>query len=185
MPTAVKVKFQKSRTKVKSEFIFLIFQVQIFNNIVLEFLMKKIFFLISLGLISNLAFAQQFELKYHHTALLVSDLDKSADFYGNVLQLEEIEVPYVNPVLRWFSLGEDLQLHLVKGNNDDVKLDKAIHMALNLSNFDAFVTYLEENKIPFSDWLGEAGKVALRGDGVKQVYLQDPDGHWIEINNAE
>jgi catechol 2,3-dioxygenase-like lactoylglutathione lyase family enzyme len=147
--------------------------------------MKKIFLLISLGLLSNLTFAQQFELKYHHTALLVSDLDKSADFYGKVLQLKEIEVPYSNPVLRWFSLGDDLQLHLVKDEADGVKLHKAIHIALNVSNFDAFVNYLKENKIPYSDWLGEAGKVAIRGDGVKQVYIQDPDEHWIEINDAE
>ncbi len=147
--------------------------------------MKKIFFLIGLGLLSNLAFAQQFQLKYHHTALLVSDLDKSADFYGNVLQLKEIEVPYSNPILRWFSLGEDLQLHLVKDNYDGVKLHKAIHMALNTANFDAFVNHLKEKKIPYSDWLGEAGKVAIRGDGVKQVYVQDPDGHWIEINDVE
>ncbi|MGM1057097.1 MAG: VOC family protein [Bacteroidota bacterium] len=147
--------------------------------------MIKIFFLICLGVLSTSAFAQQFELKYHHTALLVSDLDKSADFYGNVLQLKEIEVPYSNPVLRWFSLGEDLQLHLVKDSMDGVKLHKAIHIALNVSNFDAFVNYLEENKIPYSDWLGEAGKVAIRGDGVKQVYVQDPDAHWIEINDAE
>ena len=147
--------------------------------------MKKIIILLGFGLLSNLVFAQQFELKYHHTALLVSDLDKSADFYGSVLQLKEIEVPYFNPVLRWFSLGEDLQLHLIQDNAEDVKLHKAIHIALRVSNFEAFVSYLEENKIPFSDWLGEEGKVAIRGDGVKQVYLQDPDAHWIEINDAQ
>lgn len=147
--------------------------------------MKKIIFLIFLSLAGNLAFAQQFELKYHHTALLVDDLDKSADFYGSVLQLKEIEVPYRNPDLRWFSLGDQLQLHLVKDTNDGVKLHKAIHIALKVSNFDVFVNYLEKNKIPYSDWLGEAGKVAIRGDGVKQVYVQDPDGHWIEINDAE
>lgn len=147
--------------------------------------MKRIFFLFCLGLLSFPAFAQQFELKYHHTALLVSDLDKSADFYGGVLQLKEIEVPYSNPVLRWFSLGEDLQLHLIQDTMEGIKLHKAIHIALNVSNFDAFVNYLEENKVPYSDWLGEAGKVAIRGDGVKQVYVQDPDAHWIEINDAE
>ena len=147
--------------------------------------MKKIFFLICLSMLSNLAFAQQFELKYHHTALLVSDLEKSADFYGSVLQLKEIEVPYSNPVIRWFSLGEDLQLHLIEDNLDGVKLHKAIHIALNVSNFDAFVNYLVKNNIPYSDWLGEVGKVAIRGDGVKQVYVQDPDAHWIEINDAE
>jgi lactoylglutathione lyase len=27
------------------------------------------------------------------------------------------------------------------------------------------------------------GKVTDRPDGVHQVYLQDPDGYWIEVND--
>ena len=28
-------------------------------------------------------------------------------------------------------------------------------------------------------------KVQTRADGVKQIYMQDPDGFWIEVNDAK
>ncbi|RYF13836.1 MAG: VOC family protein, partial [Flavobacteriales bacterium] len=28
-------------------------------------------------------------------------------------------------------------------------------------------------------------EVTLRPDGIHQLYLQDPDGHWIEVNDAK
>ena len=31
---------------------------------------------------------------------------------------------------------------------------------------------------------GVEREISLRADGVRQVYFQDPDGHWIEINDA-
>tara|TARA_R110000868_G_scaffold1389_10_gene10744 strand:+ start:3320 stop:3502 length:183 start_codon:yes stop_codon:yes gene_type:complete len=27
--------------------------------------------------------------------------------------------------------------------------------------------------------------ITKRPDGVKQIYLQDPDGYWIEVNSAK
>jgi lactoylglutathione lyase len=30
---------------------------------------------------------------------------------------------------------------------------------------------------------GEERKMTTRLDGVKQVYFQDPDGYWIEVND--
>jgi lactoylglutathione lyase len=38
-------------------------------------------------------------------------------------------------------------------------------------------------KIPFSNVAGEMNTFTLRVDGVKQIYFQDPDNFWIEINN--
>lgn len=61
--------------------------------------MKKLPVLLILVLISFNAVAQKFRLEYDHTALLVTDLEQSADFYSR-LGLGEIPVPYENPVLR-------------------------------------------------------------------------------------
>ena len=32
---------------------------------------------------------------------------------------------------------------------------------------------------------GEAFKMTNRVDGVHQVFLKDPDGYWIEVNDAK
>jgi len=50
---------------------------------------------------------------------------------------------------------------------------------------DEFVRRLSDLQVTFVNLKGEAGQVATRPDGIKQVYLQDPDGYWIEVNEAE
>ena len=62
--------------------------------------------------------------------------------------------------------------------------DKAVHFALTTSNFDAFVTRLNTMNINYSDWSGTAAKSNIRTDGIKQIFLQDPDGYWIEVNSV-
>ncbi|MCZ6694445.1 MAG: VOC family protein [Bacteroidetes bacterium] len=146
--------------------------------------MKKMIFLITLSTISISVLGQTFELKFDHTAILVSDLQKSAEFYTDILQLSQIETPGSNQIIRWFSLGKNRQLHLVKVDNDGIKLHKAIHFSLNVANYDAFLKYLESKIIEYSNWPGEKNKFTVRADGVRQIYIQDPDGHWIEINDA-
>jgi lactoylglutathione lyase len=48
-----------------------------------------------------------------------------------------------------------------------------------------FIEKLKANKIEFENWPGEKGAVTTRVDGVKQIYFKDPDGYWIEINDAK
>jgi hypothetical protein len=43
--------------------------------------------------------------------------------------------------------------------------------------------HLEASNVPFENWPGEAGTTNSRPDGIKQIYLQDPDGYWIEVND--
>jgi catechol 2,3-dioxygenase-like lactoylglutathione lyase family enzyme len=47
----------------------------------------------------------------------------------------------------------------------------------------AFVKVLQNKKIAFEDWPGKPSAITTRTDGIHQVYLQDPDGYWIEIND--
>ncbi len=42
---------------------------------------------------------------------------------------------------------------------------------------------LRRRNITFTDWPGEEGKVTTRSDGIKQVYIMDPDGYSIEVNS--
>jgi lactoylglutathione lyase len=129
---------------------------------------------------------QTFNLQLDHTTILVSDLEKSADFYKNILQLTELETPWgVIPWGRFFSIGEYQQLHMAKGDTGSIKLNKVLHMAFSIQNFDAYLRFLTEQGIEYADFAGESGKPQIRPDGVKQIYFQDPDGYWIEINDRK
>jgi catechol 2,3-dioxygenase-like lactoylglutathione lyase family enzyme len=120
---------------------------------------------------------------FNHIALSVTDVDKSISFYQKVLQLKEIKNTASNSKTRWLSLGEGKQLHLIPRPDAEIKTNKAVHFALSTVDIDSFVVHLKELKIDYSDWIGSQNKDYVRKDGIKQVYFQDPNGYWIEINN--
>jgi catechol 2,3-dioxygenase-like lactoylglutathione lyase family enzyme len=124
-------------------------------------------------------------LTFDHQALFVHNLDTSARFYAEILLLKEIENKTKNPIIRWFSLGNGTELHLISGDNRGTVLKKAGHFALSVSDLDGFLKYLDQKKIDYADWPGEKRSPNVRADGVRQVYLQDPDAYWIEINDAK
>ncbi len=129
--------------------------------------------------------AADFQFTFDHHALSVSDLDASAKFYGEILSLKETEDAAKNPAIRWFVLRDGRQLHLIQTEEKDIYLTKTVHFSFAAKHFDKFIKHLENQNIPYSDWLGEPGKIAQRPDGIRQVYIQDPDGYWIEINDVK
>ena len=44
---------------------------------------------------------------------------------------------------------------------------------------------LTEKGVPFENWNGEKSKLNRHAIGFQQIYLRDPDGYWIEINDVE
>ena len=124
-----------------------------------------------------------FSFKFNHIALSLKDVNESIDFYKKVLSLEEIENTASNSKTRWLSLSQGKQLHLIPRPNSEIKINKAVHFALATSDINLFVKYLEELRIDYSDWLDTKNKDYIRKDGIKQIYFQDPNGYWIEINN--
>ena len=42
---------------------------------------------------------------------------------------------------------------------------------------------LAKLKIPYEDWPGGQNKITIRADGIRQIYIRDPNGYWIEIND--
>lgn len=121
---------------------------------------------------------------FDHFALSVTDVDRSAGFYQEIVNLPEIPTPAQLDGIRWFSLGEGKELHLVSTVAGEVVTNKAVHLALTTSDFDAFLQGLQARSIPYSDWPGTPNTVSLRPDGVRQIYFQDPDGYWIEMNSV-
>ena len=68
---------------------------------------------------------------FNHVALSVKDADLSADFYRNTLNLKEITNKTEIDGIRWFSLGEGKELHLIS-LPDEIKTNKAVHFALKI-----------------------------------------------------
>jgi lactoylglutathione lyase len=124
------------------------------------------------------------QFTFNHIALSVKDLDKSAIFYKEVLQLKEITNRTKMDGIRWFSFGEGKELHLVSILKEPVTTNKALHFALTTVQFDAFVRTLETINVIYTDWPGAQNKISKRADGIKQIYFQDPDGYWIEVNSV-
>lgn len=125
-----------------------------------------------------------FNFNFNHMALSVKDVDRSADFYKRVLKLQEITNRSKLEGVRWFSLGEGKELHLISIVKENVTINKAVHLALTASGFDSFVKTLDGLNITYSDWGGTAHKINIRADGIKQIFFQDPDGYWIEVNSV-
>ena len=118
-----------------------------------------------------------------HAALHVSDLSASVAFYERVFRLDEIPAPGDPAVIRWLGL-DGAELHLIHYEGDVPATTKAVHFALRVPDLDALVDRVEELGVPYSDWPGAPSALSVRGDGVRQIYVQDPDGYWIEVNDV-
>lgn len=131
------------------------------------------------------SFSQNNDLVFDHQALIVNNLKESGDFYIEILGLEEIPVlAGQDPPKRWFRNINGKEIHLIQSNEIIPKPPKSIHMAFSPKSFNQFVDHLNKNKIEFSNWEGEFNKVQSRDDGKRQIWIQDPQGYWIEINDT-
>jgi lactoylglutathione lyase len=148
--------------------------------------MKKLKLVLVALSLSGFLLAQEntsFNFRYNHLALSVKDVDRSAEFYMKVLKLPEILNRSKIEGVRWFVFADGLELHLISGIKKEVITNKALHLALTTSDLDDFVKTLNTMKIAYSDWPGNPQKINIRADGIKQVFFQDPDGYWIEVNS--
>jgi lactoylglutathione lyase len=148
--------------------------------------MKTLSFLLIALSFSGILLAQEdtsFNFRYNHLALSVKDVDRSAEFYMRVLKLPEILNRSKIEGVRWFVFSDGLELHLISAIKQEVITNKALHLALTTPNLDDFVKTLNAMKIAYSDWPGNPQKINIRADGIRQVFFQDPDGYWIEVNS--
>ncbi len=119
---------------------------------------------------------------FDHKTVYVVDLDKSTNFYENVMQLERIPEPFKDGKHNWFRIGPHSQLHVVAGANAIIPHDINIHLAFKVASLADFTKHLDKLLIKYGNWQGEK-QIQMRPDGIGQIYFQDPDGYWIEVND--
>ena len=152
--------------------------------------MKKItlvFLLIAGSVFGDKSFAQESETKarLNHIALYVVDLKTSTAFYKDIIGLDTIPEPFHDGRHTWFGVGVKSHLHIISGATEKIPHNKNTHLCFSVPSVTDFVKRLEKNNVEYEDWAGSKMKITTRVDGVKQIYFKDPDGYWIEINDAK
>ena len=127
--------------------------------------------------------AQSRGVKLNHMAFYVVDLKKSTAFYRDILRVDTIPEPFHDGKHTWFTVGPHSQFHLIQGAKQAVAHDKNTHLCFSVPSIDEVIATLEKNKIDYTNWAGKGKTPTVRVDGVRQIYLQDPDGYWVEIND--
>jgi len=117
----------------------------------------------------------------NHVSITVTDVAKARDFYTGVLGFQEIPRPAFDFPGIWYSLGGDLQLHLIL--NDQLvrevsEREKIVarypHFALWTDDADATARRIQERGLPCRD-------VISGPTGLRQLFVKDPDGNMIEF----
>jgi lactoylglutathione lyase len=124
------------------------------------------------------------KLRLDHIALLVRDLDESAAFYTAIPGIREVPNPMGGKDFRWFEFGPNQRFHMQAGDIGRTYVEKNTHFAFSAEgDFDAVLAVLKERGFAWSDMKGTPGAINVRPDGMRAVFLQDPNGYWIEIND--
>jgi len=121
--------------------------------------------------------------QFNHTTIYVVDMNKSADFYEKAMMLKRISEPFHDNRHIWLKIGEHNQLHIVQGAKEITSHEINIHLAFSVPSVENFAKHLDELNIKYGNWAQDSKTPQVRPDGIKQIYLQDPDGYWIEVNN--
>ena len=146
--------------------------------------MKKLFMLFIIFFAGNLLMAQV-KPTLNHIAVYVVDLEKSTVFYRDIIGIDTIPEPFHDGRHTWFRIGPLSHLHVISGAAIKTAHDKNAHLCFRVDNVGPFTERLRKAGIQYEDWAGTKGAVTNRVDGVKQIYFMDPDGYWIEVNDAK
>ena len=122
---------------------------------------------------------------FNHFAIHVVNLEKSADFYKNIIGLDTISNPFNDNKHIWFAIGQGTSLHIIAGANATSQHPQDNHLCFSVRSVTSFIENLTRANIPYQNARGIKNEITIRPDGVKQIYFTDPDGYWIEINDAK
>jgi lactoylglutathione lyase len=121
-------------------------------------------------------------LSYNHVGLAVKDLKTSVAFYREIIGLSPLDVPdNLLAIRRWFKIAPGQELHLLLGRENPVaNNDKnGAHFSLSIptNSADGIEAFLKEKNVHYHR--------QKRFDGAFQIYVTDPDGYVIELNEPK
>lgn len=123
--------------------------------------------------------------KLNHLAIYVVDIEKTRAFYNDMFQLDTIPEPFHDGRHIWYSIAPGVAMHVIQGADKPKEYFLNNHMCFSVASVDSFVQKLRARNQPFRDSKGVLNQVTTRIDGVKQIWVNDPDGYFIEINDAK
>ncbi len=131
--------------------------------------------------------AQTGRAKAHlnHVAIYVVDLAKTKAFYEGLFGFDSIPEPFHDGKHAWYSIAPGVAMHVIQGADKPKEYFLNQHTCFSVPNTEAFVAMLKTRKIDYYNSKGVKGEITNRVDGVKQVWVNDPDGYWIEVNDAK
>jgi catechol 2,3-dioxygenase-like lactoylglutathione lyase family enzyme len=119
-----------------------------------------------------------------HVTVVVKSLEKSREFYVDVLGMQEVPRPGFRFPGLWFQAGAT-QIHLIEEHPEsgpakvfvpeECEISRTHHFAFEVDDAMAATERLKELGIPI------AAGPKQRPDGPTQVYVMDPDRYLVEL----
>ena len=128
-------------------------------------------------------------MKLEHCGIVVSDLDQSRKFYCDFLGMTEVERPGSFKFDGAWFRSEETDIHAIMSKDTtasaglpDQGLGKTgglvLHFAFKVENYSEM--YQRALNLP-DDVVKVVSESLQRGDGIHQFYVEDPDGHVVEL----
>ena len=116
-----------------------------------------------------------------HVSITVTDIQKTRDFYTGLLGFQEIPRPAFDFPGIWYSLGGDLQLHIIL---NDQLVKPAVEREQIIARYPHFAVWTDDcdETAAKIGALGLPTRDVISGPtGLRQVFVKDPDGNMVEF----
>jgi len=118
-----------------------------------------------------------------HVGIQASDPERRITFYTRVLGLKKVRAPFPKTEARWVAFANGQLLHVLAHGRAASTHNKWDHFAVAFTDLTPVIARLDAMHVAWADMSG--GRLPQkRPDGVTQIFVQDPDGYQIELNDA-